>query len=277
MSVTVLISTVSDEFRPYRDLLRADLERHNVHVKVQEDFKNLGGDTLDKLDVYIAHCDDVVHLVGDMTGAPADAREQAALLAKYPDIAKELPPLGEALNGGAAISYTQWEAWLALYHGKLLLIAKAADDAERGPAYARPGDKGAAQIKHLSRLEAVRRYPGCTFASPADLAKHIAYTAILDLLVKDYAEQAARERDVALGFIHEMATRVAGDRNLDLEGKKQAVRNAIEIYEKEIAGGVTQTNFGDIVDVALVKAKRQVDKGQSGLARATLRKAAEEL
>jgi hypothetical protein len=277
MSVTVLISTVSDEFRPYRDLLRADLERHNVHVKVQEDFKNLGGDTLDKLDVYIAHCDAVVHLVGDMTGAPADAREQAALLAKYPDIAKELPPLGEALNGGAAISYTQWEAWLALYHGKLLLIAKAADDAERGPAYARPGDKGAAQIKHLSRLEAVRRYPGCTFASPADLAKHIAYTAILDLLVKDYAEQAARERDVALGFIHEMAKKVAGDRNLDYEGKKQAVRNAIEIYEKEIAGGLTQTNFGDIVDEALAKAKAQVDKGQSALARATLRKAAEEL
>ncbi len=277
MSVTVLISTVSDEFRPYRDLLRADLERHNVHVKVQEDFKNLGGDTLDKLDVYIAHCDAVVHLVGDMTGSPADAREQSALLAKYPDLAMQLPPLGEALKDGAAISYTQWEAWLALYHGKLLLIAKAADAAERGPAYARPGDKGAAQIRHLSRLEAVKRYPGCTFASPADLAKHIAYTAILDLLVKDYAEAAARERDVALGFIHEMASKVAGDRNLDLDGKKQAVRNAIEIYEKEIAGGLTQTNFGDIVDAALAKAKRQVDKGQSGLARATLRKAAEDM
>jgi hypothetical protein len=25
-------------------------------VKVQEDFRDLGGDTLDKLDVYIAHC-----------------------------------------------------------------------------------------------------------------------------------------------------------------------------------------------------------------------------
>jgi tetratricopeptide (TPR) repeat protein len=123
----------------------------------------------------------------------------------------------------------------------------------------------------------VRRYPGCTFASPADLAKHIAYTAILDLLVKDYAEQAARERDVALGFIHEMASKVAGDRNLDYEGKKQAVRNAIEIYEKEIAGAPTQTNFGKIVDAALAKAKAQVDKGQSGLARATLNTAAEEL
>ncbi len=57
MSVMVFLSTVSDEFRLYRDQLRADLTRHNVEVKVQEDFKNLGGDTLDKLDVYIAHCD----------------------------------------------------------------------------------------------------------------------------------------------------------------------------------------------------------------------------
>ena len=68
-SVKVFLSTVSDEFRAYRDQLRKDLTRHNVEVKVQEDFKDLGGDTLDKLDVYIAHCDCVVHLVGDMTGS----------------------------------------------------------------------------------------------------------------------------------------------------------------------------------------------------------------
>ncbi len=66
MSISVFLSTVSDEFRAYRDLLRGDLTRHNVAVKVQEDFKDLGGLTLDKLDVYIAHCDAVVHLIGDM-------------------------------------------------------------------------------------------------------------------------------------------------------------------------------------------------------------------
>jgi tetratricopeptide (TPR) repeat protein len=80
---------------------------------------------------------------------------------------------------------------------------------------------------------------------------------------------------VAEGFIHEMAQKVAGDQNLDFEGMKQAVRNAIDIYEKEIAGGQTETDFGAIVDAALAKARAQVDKGQSGLARATLRKAAE--
>jgi tetratricopeptide (TPR) repeat protein len=92
-----------------------------------------------------------------------------------------------------------------------------------------------------------------------------------------FAREAARTRNVAEGFIQEMAARVARDRALDFEGQIRAVREAIEIYEERIAGGLTQTNFGDIVDAALAKAKAQVDKGQSGLARATLRKAAEDL
>jgi hypothetical protein len=275
MSVKVFLSTVSDEFRPYRDQLRADLTRHNVEVKVQEDFRDLGGDTLDKLDVYIAHCDAVVHLIGDMTGSEPGEREQRALLAKYSDLADQLPPLGDALKHGVGISYTQWEAWLALYHGKLLLTAKAEATAIRGPKCAPTPESRAAQVQHLARLEAVRRYPGCAFASPADLAKHIAYTAILDLLVKDYAEAEARARAVAEGFIREMAKRVAGDRNLDFDGMKQAVRNAIEIYEKEISGGQTQTNIAVIVDEALARAKSLADVGKSGMARAALRRAAD--
>jgi hypothetical protein len=136
MSVRIFLSTVSDEFRAYRDALRGDLTRHNVEVKVQEDFKDLGGDTLDQLDVYIAHCDAVVHLVGDMTGSAPPELPLKALRKKYPDLADKLPPLGEALLGGVGLSYTQWEAWLALYHDKRLFIAKAADGAERGPSYA---------------------------------------------------------------------------------------------------------------------------------------------
>ena len=42
-SVKVFLSTASDEFRAYRDQLRSDLTRHNVEVKAQEDFKDLGG------------------------------------------------------------------------------------------------------------------------------------------------------------------------------------------------------------------------------------------
>ena len=274
MSAQIFLSTVSDEFRRYRDLLRSDLTRHNVEVKVQEDFKDLGGETLDKLDVYIADCDAVVHLVGDMTGSYPGERGLSALLAKYPDLPAKLPPLGAALKDGVGVSYTQWEAWLALYHGKLLLIERAAETAERGPKYCPTDASRTAQDAHLARLRAAERHPGCTFTSPDSLAKYVFGSAILDLLVQAYAEGVGRERDAAEGFIHEMAAKVAWDPNLDFEGKKQAVRNAIDLYQKEISGGQTQTNIDAIVDQALARARSFVDAGKSGLAQAALRRAA---
>ncbi len=277
MSISVFLSTVSDEFRAYRDQLRSDLTRHNVEVKVQEDFKGLGGDTLDKLDVYITHCDAVVHLVGEMAGSAPGEREQQALLRKHPDLPVRLPPLDAALRQGAEISYTQWEAWLALYHGKLLLTAKAEPIAPRGPKFAPTDRSHEAQSAHLGRLEIMRRYPDCTFKDAPDLARHIAYTAILDLLVADYAKEAAAARDVAEGFIREMAGRVAADPHLDLEGMKQAVRTAIDIYEQEIVGGRTATNLGEIVDQALATARRLAGEGKSRLARAALRRTADTL
>jgi hypothetical protein len=96
MSIKIFISSVSSEFRSYRDLLRHDLTRCDVAVKVEEDFVDLGGDMLDLLDVSIAQCDAVVHLVGDMTGSTPDAREQAALLRKHPGLATDLPPVAVA-------------------------------------------------------------------------------------------------------------------------------------------------------------------------------------
>jgi hypothetical protein len=132
MPILVFLSTVSDEFRAYRDQLVHDLTRHSVAVKVQEDLKDLGGNMLDKLDAYIAHCDAVVHLVGDMCGSSADETPQRTLVAKHSDLESKLPPLGEALRKGLSSPYTQWEAWLALYHGKALLIAEAKMAAPRG-------------------------------------------------------------------------------------------------------------------------------------------------
>jgi Domain of unknown function (DUF4062) len=273
MAVKIFLSTVSDEFRAYRDWLRKDLTRHNVEVKVQEDFKDLGRGTLDELDVYIAQCDAVVHLVGHMTGAAPGARDVSALFVKYPNLTRDLPPLGN----GEGVSYTQWEAWLAVYHRKELYIVEAGESAERGPKYAATGASRAAQTAHLKRLREAKRYPGFTFTSPLDLANHLKSTGILDLLVRAYAEEEARAHNVAEGFIREMAQKVAGDRALDFDGMQQAVRNAIDIYEKEIAGGQTETNIGAIVDEALARARALVDAGKSGLAQAALRKAAEEM
>lgn len=193
ISVKIFLSTVSDEFRAYRDRLRTNLTRPNVEVKVQEDFKDLGRSTLDKLDHYIAHCDAVVHLVGDMTGGEPGEHERLGLVAKYPDLAQHLPPLGEALANGASISYTQWEAWLALYHGKSLFIAKAAEEAPRGPKFEPTNVTRAAQAAHLARLKAYKRFPGCNFTSADNLTAYALGTAVVDLLAKARAEDPQRQ------------------------------------------------------------------------------------
>ena len=148
-----------------------------------------------------------------MTGAAPGKRDITALLAKYSGLTGDLPPLGEALKKGEGVSYTQWEAWLALYHRKDLFITQAAESAERGPRYAPTDVSRAAQAEHLKRLRELKRYPGFTFTSPVTLANYLKSTGILDLLVKAYAEESARARDVAEGFIHEMAKKVAGDRS----------------------------------------------------------------
>jgi hypothetical protein len=120
-----------------------------------------------------------------MTGAAAKPASTQAILAKYPDLAERLPPLREPLERGEDISYTQWEAWLAIYHHKALLIAQADTAAPRGPNFAPTAVSRAARRAHLDRLRAVERYPGCTFRSPDQLAKQIAYTTILDLLAME--------------------------------------------------------------------------------------------
>lgn len=115
----IFLSTVSAEFRTYRDALRHYLTRPNASVAVQEDFIVTGTETLDMLDDYIRQCDAVIHLVGDMSGAPAQAPSLAVIRSRYSDLGEKLPPLARFLQpGAAALSYTQWEAWLALYHGK---------------------------------------------------------------------------------------------------------------------------------------------------------------
>jgi tetratricopeptide (TPR) repeat protein len=192
MSVQIFLSTVSDEFRAYRDQLRRDLTRHNVEVKIQEDFKDYGGVTLDKLDLYIAECDAVVHLAGDMTGAHAKPASTQAILAKYPDLPSKVAPLRHPLEQGLEISYTQWEAWLALYHDKPLLIAKADVSAPRGPNYAPTDASRASQNTHLELLRVAERYPGCRFTSPDNLTKYILSSVILDLLAKEFGRAPPR-------------------------------------------------------------------------------------
>jgi hypothetical protein len=193
VSVKLFISCVSDEFRTYRDQLANRLRRPNVEVIVQEDFKDQGEATVANDDVYIQACDAVIHLAGDMTGFLATKGSIAAILAKYPDITEKLPPLRELLERGEQISYTHWEAWLALYHGKPLLIADAAESAPRGPRFAPTDASRAAQRAHLDRLRAIDHHPGCTFASADQLIAYVLASPVLDLLAEERSNAATRD------------------------------------------------------------------------------------
>ena len=58
------------------------------------------------------------------------------LAQRVADLKTRLPPLGRTIEAGKAISYTQWEAWLALYFGKGLLIAAPEPGVARDPNFA---------------------------------------------------------------------------------------------------------------------------------------------
>ena len=127
-SKKLLLSAVTCEFLAYRELLSQYLKRPELDVAVQEDFVVTGGSTLEKLDDYIRACDGIVHLIGKATGAPPEPPAVAALLKRYPDFAARLPPLAPFLNQAQpGFSYTQWEAYLALYHARPLFVYLPAD------------------------------------------------------------------------------------------------------------------------------------------------------
>jgi hypothetical protein len=112
--VKLFLSCVSDEFGDYRGALRKKLKRLNVEIEIQETFKARGGDTLALLEEYIEGCDVVVHFVGDMLGSPPPATSVDDLLNRRPDLAERLTKKGLTREELGRLTYTQWEAWLAI-------------------------------------------------------------------------------------------------------------------------------------------------------------------
>jgi hypothetical protein len=96
-----------------------------------------------------------------------------------------LPPLKPSLDlGDPPLSYTQWEAYLAVYHRKPLVIAVPAPGAPRDPNYRVEAEQRASQQAHLERLRALGRDADITFGSAEQLAIQVLRSSILDLLVR---------------------------------------------------------------------------------------------
>jgi tetratricopeptide (TPR) repeat protein len=159
---SVFVSCVSDEFEkpaaPFprlRSDLRHYLTRAKCHMIVQEDLPQAAEDTVEKLAQFIRESAAVLHLVGELPGAVAEPRAVTAYLKTEPNFLTDHPELKTALGNFQGITYTQWEAYLALHYSKPLFVYSTAK-----------GDE--AQSKHLERLRLCGRY-AARIATPADL------------------------------------------------------------------------------------------------------------
>jgi Domain of unknown function (DUF4062) len=183
--VKIFLSCVSDEFGSYREALRHALTHKRVEVKIQEDFQLPGGDTLAMLEDYIASCDVVVHFVGDMAGSVPAATSVDDILERRPKLAARLAEKGMTREALGALTYTQWEAWLAVGFNedgkkKNLVIVAPTESAHRDPNFAPTKASYASQAEHLRHLKANDLYPGPPFNSTDNLTVQVLTSAVLD-------------------------------------------------------------------------------------------------
>jgi hypothetical protein len=163
----LFLSAVSSEFESYRQLLRNDLKRPTLDVAVQEDFIVSGTSMLQKLDDYIKACHGIVHLIGKATGAMPEVLAVKGLLTQYPDFTERLPSLAESLNqSDPGFSYTQWEAYLAIYHQRLIFIYLSNDfelaerTCPREERFVYDANEERSQREHYKRICALGRDRG---------------------------------------------------------------------------------------------------------------------
>jgi len=133
MSQRLFLSAVTDQYAPLRISLGTQLRSDGLGVVQQDEFVEIGVNTLVKLAEFIEHESDIVlHLTGWMVGnvPPVDVASELLRHCGEDRLRERFPKL---FNGDAfgRVTYTQWEAWLGLFYGKRVL-SFLADDALSG-------------------------------------------------------------------------------------------------------------------------------------------------
>jgi tetratricopeptide (TPR) repeat protein len=200
-NVKLFLSCVTDEFGDDRDELRRALTRPNVEIKIQEDFQAMGGDTLALLEAYVESCDVVVHFIGDMAGSTPKPSSVDDLLKRRPELAARLAEKGMDRRALGRLTYTQWEAWLAIGFNRdgakqNLVIVAPAIGLKRSLAFAPTDAMRASQADHLKWLRAINFYPAKPFTSADNLVARIFGSAVLDALKKGDAGSIAKPRNL---------------------------------------------------------------------------------
>jgi hypothetical protein len=141
-----------------------------------------------KLSDYIKQCDAVVHLVGDRSGnqygGVANPADLENLLDALPNLPRALK-LDAATMG--ALSYTQWEAWLAIFHRRKLFIAVPESSAPRDSALVEASEAARQSESQRAHLEALAtkegRFPEIRFGNSDQLC--LGLVPLRDAIVGD--------------------------------------------------------------------------------------------
>jgi tetratricopeptide (TPR) repeat protein len=155
MTKTIFLSTVTNEFLPLRRRLAGLANRtKRMHVRHQDDFINRGVLTLQMLEEEVGRLDLVIHLIGSRAGAAPPIEQVEEFLARHPEFAIRFPEVADAA-GKSGVSYTQWEAWLALYFAAM---GQPIGLCCYEPVETRAG-REASQGAHVERLAKRKIYP----------------------------------------------------------------------------------------------------------------------
>ena len=117
----VFISAVSHEFDTLRDKLRFDINSPHAAAHVRSDFIPNDDFTLFKLDQYIQKSSIFVHIVGQHLGRFVPQTEIEAFCLSCPEFRRFLNQCAEYRSGLQAMTYTQFEGLLAIFHKKILI------------------------------------------------------------------------------------------------------------------------------------------------------------
>lgn len=154
----------------FRAKLDKSLRSLATRALIQEGFAAAGVTTLLKLDHYIRKSDVVIHLVGRVTGSMAKLPALNDLKERYPKFEEEMPALADAVTGKLALSYTQWEAYLAIYHKKRLFICQAQKELGLSPNIDQALVRPDLQEEHVARLKNLGHHVEISFSNADNLA-----------------------------------------------------------------------------------------------------------
>jgi len=224
--VTKEFEDCTGPFKGFRSRMARELQAADCEVKVQEYFRQTDEDTVEKLDLYIRRCKAVIHLIGSNPGAKAHPKAVDAYLKAVPDFLHEYPEVLAALGDFSDLTYTQWEAFMALHHGVSLF------------SYATPSAREN-QAKHLDRLHIGRKHPSIKpFAEPADLA----WSLIGDLRYIIPTIPPPKQRIGSTHFIHHAAEYFLG-REDELKLLDTAWTDGTNVLGLIAWGGVGKTSL----------------------------------